>query len=294
VGVRRVVRGDGMVTSGSGAVKSVVDGSSRHTLQLHSTPYGWGTKLVSWLDAAWVRGDKVLVEHAPGAAPDVRRGMVRAGLDVARPGHGRVELVDARVLGARCGGRAERWYEWHAEYAGQAVRDGYAGLAMIVDGSVMRELAAERVGPTDHERDIGRLVTEHPIRAVCCYHLRTDHTVPPDVLVTHHRDLLDEGWSARVLGGELRVRGEIDASNADRLYQVLRAARDRGITVVNLSELTFAAAAGVRAFAEAAESLAPDQELILVKVAPALARIFRLTGYDLQPGLRLVPRADNR
>jgi anti-anti-sigma factor len=283
-----------MVNSGSGAVKSAVDASSRHTLQLHSTPQGWGTKLVSWLDAAWVRGDKVVVEHAPGAAPDVRRGMVRAGLDVARPGRRRVELVDAGVLGARCEGHPERWYEWHAEYAGQAVRDGHTGLAMIVDGSVMRELAAERVGPTDHERDIGRLVTEHPIRAVCCYHLRAGQGVPSDVLVTHHRDLLDEGWSAGVVGDQLRVRGEIDVSNADRLHQVLCAARDRGIAVVNLSELTFAAAAGVRAFAEAAESLTPDQELILVEVDPALLRIFRLTGYDLQPGLRLVPRADNR
>jgi anti-anti-sigma factor len=283
-----------MMNAGSGAATSAVDGRSRHTLQLHSTPHGWDAKLVSWLDAARVRGDKVVVEHAPGAAPDVRRRMVEAGLDVARAGHGMVELVDAGVLGARCEGRPERWYEWHAERAGEAVRDGYAGLAMIVNGSVMRELTAERIGPADHERDIGRLVTEHPVRAVCCYHLRTGQAVPPDVLVTHHRDLLDEVWSARIVGDQLRMRGEIDVSNADRLFHVLCAALERGIAVMNLSGLTFAAAAGVRAFAEAADSLSPERELVLVEVAPALARIFQLTGYGLHPRLRLVPRAGGR
>jgi anti-anti-sigma regulatory factor len=64
--------------------------------------------------------------------------------------------------------------------------------------------------------------------------------------------------------------------------------------VVDLSDLTFAAAAGVRAFAEAADSLAPERELVLVEVDPALVRIFRLTGLDRRPGLRLVPRVDGR
>jgi anti-anti-sigma factor len=268
---------------------AVPPGVSRHTLLLYATRQRDEFALAAWIRAAVDRGDKVLVKHASSIAV-LHRILPSSGLDAGVLGSGRVELVDAEAMGSRCGGRHERLYELHVELAEQAQQDGYAGLATTADGPALRALTRDSTELVEHERDIGRLVARRQVRALCRYHPDTDARLLPDVLQIHHHDVDDDIWTATISDDQLWIRGELDASNADRLAQVLKASVAEGVTVVNLSELDFCAVAGVRTFLEAADALYPGRELVLTGASPFLTKTFTITGCDNHPALRLVPR----
>jgi anti-anti-sigma factor len=264
-------------------------GLLRHTLLLHSTRQRGEIALAAWIRAAVDRGDKVLVKHAASTTA-LRRILPVCGLDADVLGSGRLELVDAETMGSRCAGRHERLYELHVELAEQAQQQGYAGLATTADGAALRALTRDTTELVEHERDIERLVARQQVRALCRYCPDTDARLLPDALQIHHHDVDDDIWTATISGDQLWIRGELDASNADRFARVLNASVSDGVTVVNLSELDFCAVAGVRAFLEAADALYPGRELMLIGASPFLARTFSITGCDNHPALRLVPR----
>lgn len=264
-------------------------GISRHTLLLHSTRQRGEIALAAWIRAAVDRGEKVLVKHA-ASTKVLHRILPASWLDADAQGSRRVELADAEAMGSRCGGRHERLYELHVELAERAQQEGYAGLATTADGPALRALTRDNTELVEHERDIERLVARRQVRALCRYHPDTDARLLPDALQIHHHDVDDDIWTARIVDGQLWIRGELDASNADRLAQVLRASVTDGVTVVNLSELEFCAVAGVRAFLDAADALYPGRELVLTGASRFLTKTFTITGCDNHPALRLVPR----
>ena len=264
-------------------------GVSRHTLLLHSTRQRGEIALAAWIQAAVDRGDKVLVKHAASTAA-LHRILPAFELDAGVLGSGRVELVDAEAMGVRCGGRHERLYELHVELAEQAHQEGFAGLATTADGSALRALTRDAIELVEHERDIQRLAARRQVRALCRYHPDTEARLLPDALQIHHHDVDDDIWTAAISDDQLWIRGELDASNADRLAQVLKASVSDGVTAVNLSELDFCAVAGVRTFMEAADALYPGRELVLIGASPFLTKTFTITGCDNHPALRLVPR----
>lgn len=264
-------------------------GISRHTLLLHSTHQRGELAVAKWIRAAVARGNKVLVKHADPAAV-LHRILLACGLDSEMLESGQVELVDAKAMGRRCGGRHGRLYELHVELADQAQQQGYTGLATTADGPALRALTRDTTELVEHERDIERIVALRQVHALCRYHPNTDARLLPAALQIHHHDVDDDIWIATISHDQLRIQGELDASNADRLLQVLSASITDGLTVVNLSELDFCAVAGVRAFLEAADALYPGGELVLVGVSRLLAKTFTITGCDNHPALRLVPR----
>lgn len=264
-------------------------GLSRHTLLLHSTRQRGELALAKWLRAAVDRGNKVLMKHADAAA-SLHRILPASGLDSDVLESGQVNLLDAEAMGRRCGGHHERLYELHVELAEQAEQQGYTGLATTADGPALRALTRDTTELVEHERDIERLVALRQVHALCRYHPNADARLLPAALQIHHRDVDDDIWTATVFHDQLWIRGEVDASNADRLVQVLSASITDGPPVINLSELDFCAVAGVRAFLEAADALYPGRELVLVGVSPLLTKTFTITGCDNHPALRLVPR----
>ena len=82
------------------------------------------------------------------------------------------------------------------------------------------------------------------------------------MLAVHYRDVADDVWSVEVavVDGDhrLRVRGEVDFSNAGRFVPVVRAALGAGVRTLDASELVFCDVAGIRALVSAVDALPPD------------------------------------
>ncbi|GAA1256851.1 hypothetical protein GCM10009609_19930 [Pseudonocardia aurantiaca] len=96
---------------------------------------------------------------------------------------------------------------------------------------------------------------------------------------------LGDGAIAIMCTGSLvRVRGEVDRSNARLLLEALYdVARAGDLVTVDLAGLTFIDLGGVRALVDIAALLAPDRRLTLVSPPRLLRRILDTTGI-VRPG----------
>ena len=87
------------------------------------------------------------------------------------------------------------------------------------------------------------------------------------------------GFEVCCSGSLVRVRGEVDRSNAHLLLEALEvAAFVGGGVTVHLGELGFIDLAGVRALACVAAALPPGCQMRLVSPPPILCRILDITG----------------
>lgn len=86
----------------------------------------------------------------------------------------------------------------------------------------------------------------------------------------------------------LRLQGELDVSNADRLRRVLEGLLERAphTLVVDLAGLGFADCAGLSVFVAARARLAAQgHQLIMVNTQPVVRRLLAVTGLDTVFGL---------
>ena len=121
------------------------------------------------------------------------------------------------------------------------------------------------------------------MRSLCRYSADERQALLDDMLAVHHRDVADDVWSVEVavVDGDhrLRVRGELDFSNAGRFVPVVRAALGAGVRTLDASELVFCDVAGIRALVSAADALPPDALPLTVTGADGvLATMLHLTG----------------
>jgi anti-anti-sigma factor len=263
-----------------------------HTVLAYTNPFRHQAVLGGWIAEAVGRGERVLVKHAPrvDAAEGLRRSLTRWGLDPDVAAAGQVELVDCARMYAESGGRAKDLLDLHLGEMRRARRDGFTGLAVTGDGPALRALTRDKRELIAHERDIDRLAANDPVRALCRYQLPDDAAVLDEVLAVHYRDVDDEIWRATVVDEVLRVRGEIDASNADRFATVVCSAAANGVSRIDLSEVEFFAAAGAHALAVAADRLHERGErLILVDPGDRLTRLLTATLVADHPAVRLAP-----
>ena len=87
--------------------------------------------------------------------------------------------------------------------------------------------------------------------------------------------------------GILRVRGEVDLSNADELIQAIHDASRGGNEVeIDLSELRFIDSSGLHAIRRAAAS-ANCGPIVLVDVPSRFLRIIEIVGLDRTRSVRL-------
>ena len=242
-----------------------------------------------WISRALGRREKVLYELAPGEDPSrvLRSSRVRVGADAIAAGQ--LEVIDADRLRAASGGAADGLAKVHRTRLHRARGEGWAGLAVASGGAVLSAVSGDEATGLVHERGITRIV-EEGMSALCCYSTGEAPNLVDAMLVAHHGDVEDELWVAEGVGDRLRLRGEIDATNADRVVAVLRGALAAGIRVVDLAELRFCAAAGVRSFAAAADTLEDGADaLLLMNPSPGLRMIFALVGLADHPCVRIVP-----
>jgi anti-anti-sigma factor len=246
--------------------------------------------MASWISRALGRREKVLYELARGEDPErvLRSSRARVGEDALAAGQ--LEVIEAERLRAESGGAADGLAEVHRARLHRARGEGWTGLAVAGDGAVLTAVSRDEATGLVHERGITRLVVEDGMSALCCYSTGEAPNLVDAMLVVHHTDVEDELWAADVVGERLRVRGEIDASNADRVVPVLLGALAAGVRVVDLAGLRFCAAAGVRSFAAAADTLQDDGDaLLLANPSAGLRMIFGLVGLLDRPDVRIVP-----
>ena len=264
-----------------------------HSLLVYASPRREQSAVALWIAEALGRGEKVLYKHAPAedAAAVLGRSLPEVGLDAAVLSSGRVELVDTTVLKAASGGRHERLYELHLESARQAAREGFTGLALTGNAAAMRSITRNQIELSGYERDLDQLAHEFDVPSLCRYPAEEQPELLGDMLEVHFRDVDDEHWAAAVVGDRLRVRGELDVSNADRFAAVLRAVLAGGLHTVDLSEVEFCAVAGIRALVTATDQTDRGPAVLTLEGVPAvLARLLRLTGAADLPNLQLNER----
>jgi anti-anti-sigma factor len=266
-------------------------------LLVYSSPRQDRSVVAVWIAEALGRGEKVLYKHAPteDAAAVLGRSLPQVGLGAEVLSSGRVELLDTAVLHADTDGRHERLYDLHREQVAHAAREGFTGLALTGDQAAMNTVTRDDTELAGYERDIERLASDSGVRSLCRYPTGERPGLLCDMLAVHHRAVEDNDWAAEMAGNRLRVRGEIDGSNADRFATVLHAAVSDGLRLVDLSGLRFCSLAGARALACAGASLADPEHggapLALVEVNHGLVKLLTLTGFADDPGLQLIERS---
>jgi anti-anti-sigma factor len=264
-----------------------------HSLLVYASPGRDRSAVAAWIAEALGCGKKVLYKHAPteDAAAVLGRSLPEVGLDPAVLSSGRVELADTTVLRAASGGQHERLFELHVEQARQATRDGFTGLALTGDAAAMRTVTRDATELAGYERALDRLADQFAVPSLCRYPAQEQPELLGDMLEVHFRDVDDEDWAAVVVADQLRVRGEIDFSNADRFAAVLRAVIADGLHRVDLSGVEFCAVAGIRALLSATDRPHPGAApLTLQGVAPLLVRLLTMTGAADRPGLQVIQR----
>jgi hypothetical protein len=117
-----------------------------------------------------------LYKHAPteDAAAVLGRSLPEVGLDPAVLTSGQVQLADTTALRAQTGGRHERLYGLHLEQLRQAIREGFAGLALTGDAAAMHTITRTDAELAGYERDLERLAIEAGVRSLCRYPRRND------------------------------------------------------------------------------------------------------------------------
>ena len=264
-----------------------------HSLLVSASPVRDRSTVAAWIAGAVGRGERVLYKHAPteDAAAVLGRSLPEVGLDPAVLTSGQVQLADTTALRAETDGRHDGLYGLHLEQLRQAIREGFAGLALTGDAAAMHTITRTDAELAGYERDLERLATEAGVRSLCRYPPGERPGLLQEMLVVHYRDVDDDEWGAELVDGCLRVHGEIDFTAADRFSAVLRAALTAGVRTVDASGLAFCDVAAVRVLVSAAAKLQQEgAPLAVVGIDGALARLLAVTGADQWAGLRLIGR----
>ncbi len=268
-----------------------------HKLLIPASPALERSAVAAWIAGAVGRRHRVLYKHAPteDAATVLAGSLPEVGLDPAVLTSGQVQLADTTELRASTGGHHEALLALHRHQLGEAARAGFAGLALTGDVAAMLTVTRDERELADYERGLERLAVQAGVPSLCRYTADQRAALLDDMLAVHYRDVADDVWSVHVavVTGDrrLRVRGEVDFSNADRFGPVVRAALRAGVRTLDASELVFCDVAGVRALAAAADVLPPDARPLTVTGADGvLGSMLHLTGALSSGALHVLER----
>jgi anti-anti-sigma regulatory factor len=252
-----------------------------HSLLVPASPARDRSAVAAWIAEAVGRREKVLYKHAPveDAAVVLARSLPEAGVDPAVLTSGQVQLADTTTLRAETGGGHEALLTLHRHQLAEATRAGFAGLALTGDAAAMLTITCDEHELAGYERGLERLAGEAGVRSLCRYAADQRRALLDDMLAVHYRDVADDVWSVEVVDHRLRVRGELDFSNANRFVPVARAALGAGVRTLDASGLVFCDVAGIRALVSAADALRPDALPLTVTGADGvLVSMLHLTG----------------
>lgn len=241
-----------------------------------------GDPVAVWIDDAIRRRQKILYELEPTESrEEVLAALVPGGAE-----H-QVEVLEPAAVQEESSGTADGLALMHRSHVDEAHARGWSGLAVVTGPTVFTAVAADTDEAVMHERAVSGVVAGTGMSALCRYR-PVQHPQLADVMLRGHFDEVDDAiWGARAAGGVLHLRGEIDVSNAVRLSHVLRGALDAGVRVVDLSDLQFFAAGGVRALRRAAGSLPVDESLVVAGANELLRHVFSVVDLSDCPSIEL-------
>jgi len=269
-----------------GVRTEVVEGVAHTLLVDHRDrrlPRRAGDPVAVWVDGAVRRRQKILYELEPTES----RAEVLAALAPAGAEPHQVDVLEPDAVRAESSGTADGLARLHRSHVAAAHARGWSGLAVVTGPTVFTAVATGTDPAVMHERGVSRVVAETGMSALCRYR-PVQHPQLADVMLGGHFDEVDDAiWGARAVDGVLRLRGEIDVSNTDRVSHVLRGALDAGVRVVDLSDLQFFAAGGVQALRSAAGSLPAGQTLVVAGANALLRHVFSVVDLSDCPSIEL-------
>ena len=190
---------------------------------------------------------------------------------------GQLVFVDLPTVLERTGGRADDLLQMQADAVLHALDEGWPRVAMSAESPHRAMAEGEAAELVAHERGLGALVDELPLRALC--QLAADSESGSAVWETvgvHHSDLIDETWSATTVDGVWIPSGELGPHVARRFGAGLHAALEE---------------------AERRDPCPDDLHVDLSQVEfldPACARLLLLTARSTTGGARVVLHGPSR
>jgi anti-anti-sigma factor len=226
------------------------------------------TDIITWMNAARGRGQKVLTLGAPAGF----------GVDGHRVGALGAADLDPAGEPARLVRRAQD--------------EGYRGVGVAiwadsVIGGSSRQVHAEI------EAVLADLSRNHPVSVLCLYGRAGAGREHLDLAVTGHPDgLHEQQLDVRRRNATLHLGGEVDLTNLDVLVESLHAltGTSDGTVRIDLAGITFLGASGTRVLhEETAGFRAAGGRVEVCGTTPHLTRVLRLLQLDRLPGITLVP-----
>ena len=261
----------------------------QHALVLHDDRTSAERRVAALVADALHRGDKVIHAHL-GAADDLEPGLLRL-LPGGTAGHEQLELVSVTEERARSGGDAAAALETYADRLERAVDHGYPAVTCTADDGAWLELVDDVLA---FEEGLHELAGRPRTSLVCTYGLDALEARTPGLdsalSGVHFGSLEDVCWSATLRTHMLRIAGQLDATNVDRVRAVLARAADESVNTVDLRGVTYLSSETVRAVEEAADLAADrDRELRLIRIPPIVRRALEHAGLTGRPGLSIPP-----
>jgi anti-anti-sigma factor len=249
--------------------------------------------LVQFFDAGLAANERLMYLATPGQLDGTLSQLTEAGIDTGallERGALRVDKLESAYLidGAL---RPDVYLAGHALLVGQALHDGYTGLRVcseIVPLFGSDDLHDAWCG---YEVRADLLISRLPSTVVCACDLRKAH--PEMMSDLHAVHSLHAGappcpslFRLHAGAGGLRLSGEVDASNADRVGRWLaEALPDMREPVVDVEGLEFIDAAGMWALLDSAH--AHPEGLRLTGTSERFRRVWAVCGYDTIPSVQL-------
>ena len=275
----------------NGSVLSPTAPASDHTLLVSDRDSHRRQGVARWVGRELAAGSKVVYTGwlPPGATSSEQHWIagpagprdVRAAI-----ASGQFVFVELPTVLEATGGRAGPLLELQGGVAAAAIREGWPRVAMTAESPHRPMGPGEAAELVAHEEGLGALTVDLPLRALCQLSVpeEADAAVWETVGV-HHRDVVDEGWSATSEDGMWVPRGELDAHVARRfgagLHAALTAAeagsgevRDRaGDLHVDLGGVAFLDVACARLITLTARAAAEGTRVVLHRPSRTVRRL---------------------
>lgn len=287
------------------APSTLLDRPRVHTLVVSESERQLRAGISRWIDDELTVGAKVLYTGWLDPGGTVERHWIAgpAGPQGARRalGTGQLEFVDIEAVIEETRGGADALLELQLGGVHAALDDGWDRIAMSAESAHRPMVEGEGDQVRRHESGLTDLVADAPVTILCQLAVgeEKDAAIRASVGV-HHRDLVDDSWSAGEVDGAWLVAGELDAHVARRFAAGLRGAladdASRGGDPelhVDLGRVEFMDVTCVRMVALAARSLegSPGARLVLHRPSRLVRRLVDAVG---RPPTLLVAGEDTR
>jgi anti-anti-sigma regulatory factor len=287
------------------APSTLLDRPRVHTLLVGESDGRRRAGVARWIDDELAVGAKVLytgrldpgstVERHWIAGPDGPRG-ARAALST-----GQLEFLDIEAMLEATGGAADALLTRRRGGVDAALDGGWGRIAMSAESPhrPMAEGEAEQL--RRHEAGITDIVADAPVTVLCQLAVgEENHAAIAETVGAHHRDLVDDTWSAGEVDGAWVVAGELDAHVAHRFAAGLRGALADDVSRggdpelhIDLGQVEFMDVACVQVVGLAARNLegSPAARIVLHRPSRLVRRLVDAVG---RPRTLLVAGGDPR